>query len=135
MRRKQTKRDLLELLKRVEYELRNQPAFNPWDLGPSILLLDVRQALGIPLFREGENRRPLEAKYKEALRESAHCFIGDLKRYVGNFDRVTIGGEPIGQHRIIATHKFLATSRDKPWCHICLKDEGDPIHVSATRKD
>jgi hypothetical protein len=42
-----TKQQLLDLLRRAENALNQSPEHNPWDLGPSELLQDMRRALGM----------------------------------------------------------------------------------------
>lgn len=42
-----TKPQLLDLLRRVENSMNQSPEQNPWDLGPSELLQEVRRALGM----------------------------------------------------------------------------------------
>ena len=51
-----TKAELLDLLRQVERAMSNQgyQNFNPWDLGPSDVLVAVRKALGLPT---GEKKR------------------------------------------------------------------------------
>lgn len=37
--------ELVRLLEKVEFKLSKSPEFNPWDLGPSDLLTEVRNAI------------------------------------------------------------------------------------------